>query len=154
MPIPFLEALRGRLAPVFNGTVPLERKKEIITNRAWLACQGLDSTDGTNTRALHKHLEIFCTDKAFPANNTVRGFKVEVYILNIWHGTWCVMRYTKGKEEKGELETADDHKRPQNIRVLLWWILKNRNVWCWDVCYRIIKQTSPLSLLNCPKTWG
>lgn len=28
MPIPFLEALRGRLAPVFNGTVPLEREKE------------------------------------------------------------------------------------------------------------------------------
>lgn len=49
MPIPFLEALRGRLAPVFNGTVPLERKKEIITNRDWLACQGLDSTAGTNT---------------------------------------------------------------------------------------------------------
>lgn len=28
MPIPFLEALRGWLAPVFNGTVPLEREKE------------------------------------------------------------------------------------------------------------------------------
>lgn len=33
MPIPFPEALRDRLAPVFNGTVPLERKKDIITNR-------------------------------------------------------------------------------------------------------------------------
>lgn len=61
MPIPFLEALRGRLAPVFNGTVPLERKKEIITNGAWLACQGLDSTAGTNTRALHKYLQIFAS---------------------------------------------------------------------------------------------
>lgn len=59
MPIPFLEALRGRLAPVFNGTVPLERKKEIITNRAFQAFQGLDSTAGTNTRALHKYLQIF-----------------------------------------------------------------------------------------------
>lgn len=58
MPIPFLEALRGRVAPVFNGTVPLERKKEIITNRAWLACQGLDSTAGTNTSALHKYLHL------------------------------------------------------------------------------------------------
>lgn len=28
MPIPFLEALRDWLAPVFNGTVPLEREKE------------------------------------------------------------------------------------------------------------------------------
>ena len=34
MPIPFLEALRGRLAPVFNGTVPLEKEKESITNGA------------------------------------------------------------------------------------------------------------------------
>lgn len=58
MPIPFLEALRGRLAPVFNGTVPLERKKEIITNRAWLACQGLDSTAGINTKAPHDYLHI------------------------------------------------------------------------------------------------
>lgn len=49
MPIPFLEALRGRLAPVFN--VPLERKKEIITSRAWLACQGLDSTAGTKHKS-------------------------------------------------------------------------------------------------------
>lgn len=49
MPIPFLEALRGRLAPVFNGTVPLEREKERITRGAWWAWQGLDSTEGTNT---------------------------------------------------------------------------------------------------------
>lgn len=58
MPIPFLEALRGRLAPVFNGTVPLERKKESITKSAWQACQGLDSTTGTNTGALHKYLHL------------------------------------------------------------------------------------------------
>lgn len=32
MPIPFLEALRGRLAPVFNGTVPFrEREGEYHT---------------------------------------------------------------------------------------------------------------------------
>lgn len=59
MPIPFLEALRGRLAPVFNGTVPLERKKESITSGAWQACQRPDSTAGTNIRALHKYLHVF-----------------------------------------------------------------------------------------------
>lgn len=80
MPIPFLEALRGRLAPVFNGTVPLERKKEIITNRAWLACQGLDSsTAGIHTRAPHKYLRIYLQLQ----QHTVHGFEVEVYILNI-----------------------------------------------------------------------
>lgn len=58
MPIPFLEALRGRLAPVFNGTVPLEREKESITNGAWQACQGPDGTAGTDTRARHKYLHL------------------------------------------------------------------------------------------------
>lgn len=37
MPIPFLEALRGRLAPVFNGTVPLEREKEEKGHKRGLA---------------------------------------------------------------------------------------------------------------------
>lgn len=34
MPIPFPEALRGRLTPVFNGTFPLEREKEMVTNKS------------------------------------------------------------------------------------------------------------------------
>lgn len=66
MPIPFLEALRGRLAPVFNGTVPLERKKEIITNRAWLACQGLDSSTSRHT---HKCTTQIFTDISAATNN-------------------------------------------------------------------------------------
>lgn len=68
MPIPFLEALRGRLAPVFNGTVPLEREKESITNGAQQACQGPDSTAGTNTSARHKYLHLHI-------QNTARGPK-------------------------------------------------------------------------------
>lgn len=42
---------------------------------------------------------------------------MEVYILNIWHGTLCVVRH-KGEGGKGELDTADDRKRPQNISFL------------------------------------
>lgn len=71
MPIPFLEALRGRLAPVFNGTVPLERKKEIITSRAWLAGQGLHSTAGINTRAPHKYSHV-CIRVTFPKHTSVQ----------------------------------------------------------------------------------
>lgn len=75
MPIPFLEALRGRLAPVFNGTVPLEREKESITNGTWQACQGPDSTAGTNTSARHKYLQLH-------NQNTTRGLRVEADIFN------------------------------------------------------------------------
>lgn len=49
MPIPFLEALRGRLAPVFNGTVPLEREKEMITSRAWAG------PSGASQHSRHEH---------------------------------------------------------------------------------------------------
>lgn len=77
MPIPFLEALRGRLAPVFNGTVPLEREKESITNGAWQACQGPDGTAGTDTRARHKYLHLH-------KQNTACGLKVEADILNMF----------------------------------------------------------------------
>ena len=118
MPIPFLEALRGRLAPVFNGTVPLEREKEIITNWAWLACQGLDSKEGTNTRALHKCLQIRASTQLLSKNKkkkqcTERGFKVEPRTVCIWLWTWCVLSYTKGKENRGNL-IAENLKRPQN----------------------------------------
>lgn len=51
MPIPFLEALRGRLAPVFNGTVPLEREKEEKGHKRGLAGKGgAAEKDGTNTQ--------------------------------------------------------------------------------------------------------
>lgn len=72
MPIPFLEALRGRLAPVFNGTVPLEREKERITRGAWWAWQGLDSTEGTDTRAPHKCLHLYSWPFLKKTNSTVR----------------------------------------------------------------------------------
>lgn len=60
MPIPFLEALRGWLAPVFNGTVPLERKEEIITKRASLgpSLAGQEQTQERYTimyRYVHLH---------------------------------------------------------------------------------------------------
>lgn len=55
MPIPFLEALRGRLAPVFNGTVPLEREKEerdLKGGPGWpgKGGGGTAETGGTNTQ--------------------------------------------------------------------------------------------------------
>lgn len=77
MPIPFLEALRGRLAPVFNGTVPLEREKESITNGAWQVCQGPDGTAGTNTRARHKYLHLH-------NQNTARGLGVEADMWDVF----------------------------------------------------------------------
>lgn len=59
MPIPFLEALRGRLAPVFNGTVPFREKEgEYHTQGLVGLSGGLTSTVGTNTRALYKYLQI------------------------------------------------------------------------------------------------
>lgn len=51
MPIPFLEALRGRLAPVFNGTVPLEREKEEKGHESGLAGGG----EGGEGDRRHKH---------------------------------------------------------------------------------------------------
>lgn len=51
MPIPFLEALRGRLAPVFKGTVPLEREKEEKGHKRGLAGDG----GGGGGERRHKH---------------------------------------------------------------------------------------------------
>lgn len=52
MPIPFLEALRGRLAPVFNGTVPLEREKE---ERGSKERPGREGGGGAAETRRHKH---------------------------------------------------------------------------------------------------
>lgn len=91
MPIPFLEALRGRLAPVFNGTVPLEREKESVTNGAWQACQGPDGTAGTHTRAGDKYLHLH-------NQNTARGLRVEADMSNMCsQRRMCCQRFRKVK---------------------------------------------------------
>lgn len=122
MPIPFLEALRGRLAPVFNGTVPLERKKEIITNRAWLACQG----PWQHSRHKHKSSTQIFTDICI----YIASFENNIqYMALKWRCapyTFDLVRceiYTKGKEERGNLrslKTSYDHKTLDST---------NRNVW-------------------------
>lgn len=77
MPIPFLEALRGRLTPVFNGTVPLERKKETVTRRPGLACRGA----WRHSRHEHKSStqilkQVFASTQPLSINTECAAFQV------------------------------------------------------------------------------
>jgi len=86
MPIPFPEAQRDRLAPVFNGTVPLERKKEIITNRTGPDREGPDGTAGR-----HKSSTQIVTDICVYIYISI---SIYIYIHTSIHIYTCIYIYT------------------------------------------------------------
>lgn len=90
MPIPFLEALRGRLAPVFNGTVPLEREKEEKGHK-----RGLAGERGRRRKTAQTHNKRH-TNSAHLLRSRCGAEAEEVQIMK------------KKKKEKKSLDADDD----------------------------------------------
>jgi len=98
MPIPFLEALWGRLAPVFKGTVPLERERRRLSQAGpgW-PVRGLTAQQA-QTQDMYSFLGFFGIYMAFlKQQHTEGGFKVELCILNL------VLVVSNEREQVGNL---------------------------------------------------
>lgn len=105
MPIPFLEAQRDRLAPVFNGTVPLEREKEINSQPGWAGRLGFQNTAGTLlTIQIYARISIIYIHSHISKNN---AFKWRYQIKSSQQDLGYMVQYINNSQEKEHVGTSD-----------------------------------------------